>query len=105
MLLQKLQILCFLGILVQLGISQNLSKNYSRDYNYITWDDIKVDEFRDSVSKTEIKGKRNWNDSGIIVVDQSGKTGDSITVQGAVDMVPFGNSQRFRILILPGIYR
>ncbi|XP_010675900.2 pectinesterase QRT1 [Beta vulgaris subsp. vulgaris] len=101
MLLRNIQILCFLGVLVELGFCQKSTRNY----NYITWNDIKVDELRDSMSKNEIKGKQNWNNSGIIVVDKSGKTGDSVTVQGAVDLVPYGNSQRIRILILPGIYR
>ncbi|KAL2944931.1 Pectinesterase QRT1 [Bienertia sinuspersici] len=104
MLLRNIHILCFLGVVVELGFCQNNASNNKRDYNYITWDDIKVDELSDSVSKTQIKGKLNRNNSGIIVVDQSGKTGDSITVQGAVDMIPHGNSQRIRILILPGIY-
>ena len=80
-------------------------QNYTKNYNYITWDDIKIDDFRDLESKNEIRGKGSWNYSGIIVVDKTGKTGDSVTVQGAVDMVPYGNSRRIKIVILPGIYR
>ncbi|XP_021771360.1 pectinesterase QRT1-like [Chenopodium quinoa] len=105
MLLRKVQILCFLGVLVELGFCQNFTRSFARDYNYITWDDIKVDDYKYLVSNSEIKDKLNWNNSGVIVVDQSGKTGDSITVQGAVDLIPSGNSQRIRILILPEIYR
>ncbi|CAO2833660.1 unnamed protein product [Amaranthus hypochondriacus] len=93
--------LCFLSVLVELGFCQNYTKNY----NFITWDDIKIDDFRDLESKNEIRGKGSWNNSGIIVVDKTGKTGDSVTVQGAVDMVPYGNSRRVKIVILPGIYR
>ena len=105
MLIAKVLVLCFLGSMVEFGLGQN-SSNYEGDNNdYISWDDFKVDLSRDSVSKTEIKGQQNWNSSGIIVVDSSGQTGDSVTVQGAVDMVPDGNTHRVKILILPGIYR
>lgn len=74
--------------------------------NYITWDDMKVEE-------EELKRKisldlRDYvvvdDQSRVIVVDQNGK-GDSLTVQGAVDMVPLNNSHRVKIYILPGIYR
>ncbi|PSS06038.1 Pectinesterase [Actinidia chinensis var. chinensis] len=49
-----------------------------------------------------LRSERSQN--RVIVVDQSGK-GDSVTVQGAVDMVPERNSERVKIYILPGIYR
>ncbi|XP_052206858.1 pectinesterase QRT1 [Diospyros lotus] len=67
---------------------------------FISWDDLKVD-----VERGELE-VRDWggNRSRVIVVDQSGK-GDSVTVQGAVDMVPLHNSERVKIFILPGIYR
>jgi pectinesterase len=39
-----------------------------------------------------------------IVVSQDG-TGHSRTVQGAVDMVPAGNTRRVKILVKPGVYR
>jgi pectinesterase len=39
-----------------------------------------------------------------IVVSQDG-TGHSRTVQGAVDMVPAGNTRRVKILVRPGVYR
>ncbi|CAM8931252.1 unnamed protein product [Rhodiola kirilowii] len=42
--------------------------------------------------------------SSVIVVDQNGG-GNSVSVQGAVDLVPDNNSERVKIFILPGIYR
>ncbi|GAB4849886.1 hypothetical protein Ancab_004686, partial [Ancistrocladus abbreviatus] len=72
-----------------------------RDH-YITWDDLEVDKFEGTVARFQVKGTLNV--SRVIVVDQSGK-GDSVTVQGAVDMVSDGNSERVKIYILPGIYR
>ncbi|KAG5550997.1 hypothetical protein RHGRI_009432 [Rhododendron griersonianum] len=48
--------------------------------------------------------REDGNRSRVIVVDLNGK-GDSVTVQGAVDMVPLNNSQRVKIYISPGIYR
>ncbi|KAK9734930.1 hypothetical protein RND81_04G172100 [Saponaria officinalis] len=100
-------LICFLIVMIfdSTFSENNSTTDNARNYNYITWDDMKVDELRDSVSKTEIKGEERWNVSGIIVVDKSGKTGDSKTVQGAVDLVPVGNSKRIKIVILPGIYR
>lgn len=65
----------------------------------ITWEDMKVD-----LKKQRQDLKDGYNTSRVIVVDQSGK-GDSVTVQGAVDMVPMYNSDRLKIYILPGIYR
>ncbi|KAK6149398.1 hypothetical protein DH2020_016923 [Rehmannia glutinosa] len=44
------------------------------------------------------------NQNKVIVVDKYGR-GDSVTVQGAVDMVPENNAERVKIHILPGIYR
>lgn len=62
--------------------------------NFITWDDLMVDE-HNLVS----------NSGGqVIVVDQGGN-GDSISVQGAVDMVPEDNTERVKIYIYPGTYR
>lgn len=64
--------------------------------DYITWDDLMVDE-----NALAIKSN---NDGQVIVVDQLGN-GDSSTVQGAVDMVPDPNIDRVKIFIYPGIYR
>lgn len=66
--------------------------------DYITWDDLTVDE------NGLVASKSNSEDLQVIVVDQNGK-GDSSTVQGAVDMVPDHNSQRVKIYISPGTYR
>ncbi|XP_009764658.1 pectinesterase QRT1 [Nicotiana sylvestris] len=68
-------------------------------YSYITWDDMKLD-----FSSLSLKDERSRTSQRVIVVDQKGK-GDSITVQGAVDKVPFHNSRRVIIYIHPGTYR
>lgn len=65
--------------------------------SYISWDDFSVEEGL----KLHAEGKKK---SSVIVVDRNGK-GDSLTVQGAVDMVPNHNNQRVKIHILPGLYR
>ncbi|CAK9166886.1 unnamed protein product [Ilex paraguariensis] len=65
----------------------------------ITWADMRVDEYTVSL---EYRGGRNR--SRVIVVDKNGG-GDSVTVQGAVDMVPPNNVERVKIYLLPGIYR
>ncbi|KAG2678218.1 hypothetical protein I3843_12G135500 [Carya illinoinensis] len=67
--------------------------------DYISWDDLKVDE------KKVAAGLTVGDEQGqILVVDKNGR-GDSLTVQGAVDMVPENNTQRVKIYVLPGIYR
>ncbi|KAJ0102802.1 hypothetical protein Patl1_03971 [Pistacia atlantica] len=66
---------------------------------FISWDDMRVDIQRGGLSVGE-----NSNHSRVIVVDKDGG-GHSVTVQGAIDMVPDNNSQRVKIYILPGIYR
>ncbi|KAE9612882.1 hypothetical protein Lal_00027734 [Lupinus albus] len=62
--------------------------------NFITWDDLMVDEH---TLASDIGGK-------VIVVDQGGN-GDSTTVQGAVELVPEHNTERVKIYIYPGTYR
>ncbi|KAL3851142.1 hypothetical protein ACJIZ3_013024 [Penstemon smallii] len=66
--------------------------------NFITWDDLMVDNrmlhLRDFGAK---------NQNRVIVVDKNGR-GDSLTVQGAIEMVPLQNTQRVKIHILPGVY-
>ncbi|OIW11102.1 hypothetical protein TanjilG_22909 [Lupinus angustifolius] len=61
--------------------------------NFITWDDLMVDEHN---LASDIGGQ-------VIVVDHGGN-GDSTTVQGAVDMVPEDNTERVKIYIYPGTY-
>lgn len=83
---------------VQVGLAQGGGNVYDQGgtRNYISWDDLQVDEQR-------LAFKSN-NEVRVIVVDQHGK-GHSKTVQGAVDMVPNHNTQRVKIYIYPGIYR
>ncbi|KAF5728459.1 putative Pectinesterase U1 precursor [Tripterygium wilfordii] len=76
---------------VQVGFTYNVK-------SFITWDDMKVDLRRERLNS------RYDGSSRVIVVDKNGG-GDSVTVQGAVDMVPAYNTQRTKISILPGIYR
>ncbi|BBH02158.1 Pectin lyase-like superfamily protein [Prunus dulcis] len=88
-------VLVFLGG-VEVGFSQSAA--YAK--NYISWADLKVDEQKEGLnSRNELV-----NGSRVIVVDKNGG-GDSLTVQGAVDMVPEQNTDRVKIYILPGIYR
>ncbi|KAB1995367.1 hypothetical protein ES319_D13G156700v1 [Gossypium barbadense] len=68
--------------------------------NFISWDDMKVDGHKIRLNTSTVC----HNQSRVIVVDKNGG-GDSITVQGAVNMVPEYNKQRVKIYILPGIYR
>ncbi|GAB2284757.1 hypothetical protein Dimus_019211 [Dionaea muscipula] len=98
--------LCFLGLMIlvflgdiQLGCARI---NWRSSRRYITWNDLNVYESEFSATRFEVDPKQD--SSRVFVVDQSGN-GDSVTVQGAVDLVPDGNSQRVKILILPGIYR
>ncbi|KAI3695179.1 hypothetical protein L1987_78168 [Smallanthus sonchifolius] len=74
---------------------------------YITWNDFKLQQDKDHDYKKIAESSRNGddaNESRVIVVDQKG-SGDSTTVQAAVDMVPFNNSIRVKIYILPAVYR
>ncbi|KAM1754858.1 hypothetical protein ACFX12_007262 [Malus domestica] len=88
-------VLLFLGC-IEVGFSQ--SEAYAR--NYISWDDLEVDDHKLGLNTRE----EHVNGSRIIVVDKNGG-GNCLTVQGAVDMVPEQNTERVKIYILPGIYR
>ncbi|KAK8648674.1 hypothetical protein V6N13_129422 [Hibiscus sabdariffa] len=68
--------------------------------NFISWDDIKVDEHQIKLSDSRV----NHNRSRVIVVNKNGEA-DSVTIQGAIDMVPENNTRRVKIYILPGTYR
>ncbi|XP_042477641.1 pectinesterase QRT1-like [Macadamia integrifolia] len=70
--------------------TQEDSSNY-----YITWKAFSID----GVNLTQ-----GYENSHVIVVAKDG-SGDSLTVQGAVDMVPSNNKERVKIFIQPGIYR
>ncbi|KAI5334260.1 hypothetical protein L3X38_024393 [Prunus dulcis] len=88
-------VLVFLG-----GVEAGFSQSGAYAKNYISWADLKVDEQKEGLnSRNELV-----NGSRVIVVDKNGG-GDSLTVQGAVDMVPEQNTDRVKIYILPGIYR
>ncbi|GMP52189.1 hypothetical protein CsSME_00018103 [Camellia sinensis var. sinensis] len=82
-----------------LGVVSAEINNQVQDENVITWDDMRVD-----LTKEKMGLREERNRSRVIVVDWNG-SGDSVTVQGAVDMVPLHNSERVKIYILPGIYR
>ncbi|KZV56364.1 hypothetical protein F511_00361 [Dorcoceras hygrometricum] len=76
-------------------VGLSLNDNSMRDY--ITWDDL-------IVSGYSLDFREEGNQTKVLLVDKHGG-GDSITVQGAVDMVPENNAERVKIYILPGIYR
>ncbi|GMJ11553.1 QUARTET 1 [Hibiscus trionum] len=82
----------------RVGSSKTNEIVYRKDF--ISWDDMKVDEHKTRLNTSTA----NHNQSRVIVVDRNGG-GDSITIQGAINMVPENNQQRVKIYILPGIYR
>ncbi|KAI8009203.1 Pectinesterase QRT1 [Camellia lanceoleosa] len=79
------------------SIEVGSGKSQAYTMNYITWEDMKVDLQKERLDLTEEQNRRQ-----VIIVDQNGK-GDSVTVQGAVDMVPLLSSQRVKIYIHSGI--
>ncbi|CAH8337091.1 unnamed protein product [Eruca vesicaria subsp. sativa] len=98
-------LLCF-WVLLGLGTSKFLqSENKGSELRgYISWEDL-------TVAKNVVRGSQEYltpskagDASRVIVVDKNGRR-DSVTIQGAVDMVPHNNSQRVKIYIPPGIYR
>ncbi|XP_019054854.1 PREDICTED: pectinesterase QRT1 [Nelumbo nucifera] len=89
-------VLFLLSTTTQFGFS--VSSESPMD-NFITWDDLNVKKNWDRLNLND-----RFNSSRVIVVSKDG-TGDSLTVQGAVDLVPLHNTLRVKILILPGIYR
>ncbi|KAI3873508.1 hypothetical protein MKW92_052304 [Papaver armeniacum] len=76
----------------QLGFSSQFG-------NFITWEDIRVENYFGRMRITD-----RDNSSRVIMVAKDG-SGDSYTVQGAIDLIPDFNNQRVKIWILPGIYR
>ncbi|XVF70863.1 hypothetical protein PTKIN_Ptkin11bG0196600 [Pterospermum kingtungense] len=81
----------------RVGLSETLDVS---EKSFISWDDMKVEENKTRLSTSTV----DYNQSRVIIVDKDGG-GDSVTVQGAIDMVPENNKQRVKIYILPGIYR
>ncbi|XP_050216806.1 pectinesterase QRT1 [Mercurialis annua] len=88
--------MCFLGCF-EVGFCESETVLFEK--SFISWDDMKVDE-----DKARLNSRFDFNRSKIIVVDMNGE-GDSLTVQGGIDLVPENNTQRVKIYILPGIYR
>ncbi|PON94050.1 Pectinesterase, Tyr active site [Trema orientale] len=93
----------FVGfVVVFVAFMRRLQVGFSLEAkNFISWDDFKVDEMKMGLASGDEYGNGS---SRVIVVDKSGK-GQSLTVQGAIDMVPEQNTERVKIYILPGIYR
>ncbi|XP_054795271.1 pectinesterase QRT1-like isoform X1 [Prosopis cineraria] len=89
-----LALFAFVISLVGLLAAESGDNGSVRDY--ITWDDLTVDE--------NSLASQSKSDLQVIVVDQNGN-GHSSTVQGAVDMVPDHNTDRVKIYISPGTYR
>ncbi|KAJ8754882.1 hypothetical protein K2173_015394 [Erythroxylum novogranatense] len=100
--IRETRVLCDFALVFMLFSSSfqlSSSQNQTHGKDFISWDDIKVDDHGARLSvRDDINGNR------VIIVDQNGR-GDSLTVQGAVDMVTDYNTQRVKIFILPGIYR
>lgn len=85
------------------------------DGGFITWEDLSMPAGAARSSTWDDTaggggGKRSGGGGGggeqrtTIVVSPDG-TGHSRTVQGAVDMVPAGNTRRVKIVVRPGVYR
>ncbi|KAI3856238.1 hypothetical protein MKW92_001402 [Papaver armeniacum] len=80
-------------------------QNLHGQKNFITWNDCTLNLMERSSFLNNSNGTRK-NSMGldVIVVAKDG-TGDSETLQGAIDMVPVDNTRRVKIFIRPGIYR
>ncbi|OVA12003.1 Pectinesterase [Macleaya cordata] len=85
-------VILFVLFSTQLALS---AEDESPPSNFITWEDLRV-------NFTNLSNGEKHNT--VIVVAKDG-TGDSRTIQGAVNMVPDHNTKRVKIVILPGIYR
>ncbi|XP_020599947.1 pectinesterase QRT1 isoform X2 [Phalaenopsis equestris] len=64
----------------------------------ISWTDLRIDEHYEGSNFKAEEGKKD-----VLLVSKDG-SGDSKTVQGAVNMVPDGNKERIKIYIAPGVY-
>ncbi|KAL0362913.1 UNVERIFIED_CONTAM: Pectinesterase QRT1 [Sesamum calycinum] len=88
---------CFLVLLLFWGeVKIGFGQINGDGRNYITWNDLNVDDHRSPLRESGYQKR-------VIVVDVNGR-GDSVTVQGAVDMVPENNTERVKIHVLPGVY-
>ncbi|KAL5735682.1 hypothetical protein ACOSP7_030139 [Xanthoceras sorbifolium] len=86
--------------------SSAAADNMIKKKYFISWDDMKVNytHQQQQHKEAELSSGDDSNHTRVIIVDKNGR-GDSLTVQGAVDMIPQNNSQRVKIYIFPGIYR
>jgi hypothetical protein len=80
------------------------SSSAAADGSFITWDDLSTPSAAAVQGGVKAASGGGARELDTIVVAQDG-TGHSRTVQGAVDMVPAGNSRRVKILVRPGVYR
>lgn len=76
-----------------------LSSSVAAQRGIITWDDLKLND-----GHSASLGVGAADRSRLIVVSKDGRR-DSLTVQGAIDLVPENNIQRVKIHIRPGVYR
>ncbi|RWV79781.1 hypothetical protein BHE74_00014990 [Ensete ventricosum] len=83
---------CCMALLSHVTVSQRSTVQH-RDF--ISWDDLSVEKHTRTMDAVDGDASR------VILVAKDG-TGDSTTVQGAVDMIPDGNKERVKILINPG---
>ncbi|URE21675.1 pectinesterase [Musa troglodytarum] len=84
---------CCMALLGHVTVSQR-----STTMDFISWDDLSVEKYTRTMDAVDGDASR------VILVSKDG-TGDSTTVQGAMDMIPDGNKARVKILINPGVYR
>lgn len=86
---------CCMALLGHVTVSQRSTIQHQ---DFISWDDLSVEKYTRTMDAVDGDASR------VILVSKDG-TGDSTTVQGAVDMIPDGNKERVKILINPGVYR
>nr|XP_009411137.2 PREDICTED: pectinesterase QRT1 [Musa acuminata subsp. malaccensis] len=86
---------CCMALLGHVTVSQRSTIQHQ---DFISWDDLSVEKYTRTMDAVDGDATR------VILVSKDG-TGDSRTVQGAVDMIPDGNKERVKILINPGVYR
>ncbi|KAI3941094.1 hypothetical protein MKW92_021789 [Papaver armeniacum] len=79
-------------------------QNVHGQKNFITWNDCTLNSMEMRSNLNNNGTRRNSMGLAVIVVAKDG-TGDSETLQGAIDMVPADNTHRVKIFIRPGIYR
>lgn len=87
------------------GVSGVDDQNPHGQKNFITWNDCRLNLMeRRSFLNNNNGTRKNRMGLDVIVVAKDG-TGDSETLQGAINMVQVDNTRRVKIFIRPGIYR